>query len=181
MFLAEILSFAASIAATVLGIFEPFNRKMSTVLIFNFLGNLLVGVSYLLVGGMSGALICLVAGVQIVINYIFSIKSQKVPLWLMLIYAGAFTAVNLISFSVWYDIFSLGAALSFVWSVAQPDPKYYRIFLAVNVSMWVVYDILAKAYGNLLVHVVCVITIAAAIYVRDFRKKNGTEDEHEEA
>jgi len=173
--LAELFSYVASGISTVLGLCEPFSKKMRTVLIFNFLGNFLVGLSYLLVHAFNGAAICLVACVEVVINYIFDSKNKKVPNRLIVVYAVAFLTVNLVGFAHWYDVIALLAALCFVVSVAQPDPKYYRLLFITNSSLWIIYDALAKAYGNLFTHIALFIATLIAILVRDVKtKKNGS-------
>ena len=91
------ISYIASFIATILGLIEPFGKNMKVILAFNFTGNLLVGLSYLMVGQLSGAAICAVACVQVIINFIFDLKGKKVPVWLIIIYAVAFLSVNLIN------------------------------------------------------------------------------------
>lgn len=166
----ETISYIASLIATVLGLCEPFWKKMKTILTFNFLGNLLVGISYFLVSGYSGAAICFVACVQVFINYIFDVKGKKIPVVLVIIHAVMFLLVNLFTFKEWYDILSLIAAMLFVLSVAQNDAKYYRIFYFSNSLVWIFYDFLAKAYGNLLTHIVLFLATSLAIFIRDRKK-----------
>jgi len=161
------ISYIFSFIATILGLIEPFGKKMKTILAFNFTGNLLVGLSYLLIGGMSGAAICFVACVQVVINYIFDMKGKKVPVWLIAVYAIAFLSVNLLTFACWYDAFALIAAVLFVVSVAQSDAKYYRVLYFLNSTVWILYDFLAAAYGNLLTHIVLFIATLVSIVIRN--------------
>ena len=165
------MAFILSSIATVLGLIEPFNKKMKTILIFNFIGNLLVGVSYLLDKSFSGAAICTVACTQVFINYNFDKKEKKVPIWLLGIYAVAFLGVNMIAFAHWYDVLSLLAALVFVISVAQSDAKYYRIFYMTNSLLWIGYDFLSKSYGNLSTHIILFISTMTAIIIRDRKKQ----------
>ena len=167
----EMISYILSIVATVLGLLEPFGKTMQIILVFNFAGNFLVGVNYFLTQSLSGAGICAVACVQVIINYFFDSQKKKVPKWLIGIYALAFLLVNLGTFSVWYDIFSLIAPMLFVLCVAQSDAKYYRIFYASNSIVWIFYDIFAKSYGNLFTHVILFLATSTAMMVRD-RKKN---------
>ena len=166
-----IVSYIVSFIATILGLCEPFWKKMKTILIFNFTGNFLVGVSYFLVGSLSGAAICAVACIQVFINYIFDVKEQKIPIWLICIYAVAFLGVNLLSFSAWYDVFSLIAAMLFVISVAQSSSKHYRVLYFLNSLVWIFYDFLAGAYGNLITHIVLIIATFAGIIIRDMKKR----------
>ena len=164
-------SYISSFIATVLGLIEPFGKKMKTILTLNFLGNLLVGISYLFVSGYSGAAICFTACVQVLINYSFDAKQKKLPLWLIIIHAVIFLAVNIITFAHWYDIIALAAAMLFVLSVAQSSAKYYRVLYVTNSFLWIFYDFLAGAYGNLLTHIVLFIATMVAIYIRDRKAK----------
>ena len=167
----EILSYTASFTSTVLGLFEPFCKKMKNVLVLNFIGNVLVGLSYFCVSKYSGAAICMVAAIQLLINYSFTVRGKKVPLALMAVHAAVFLAVNIVTFKAWYDVLALMAALLFVLSVAQHTPKYYRIIYIANSLLWIVYDLLAAAYGNLVTHTVLSAAIALAIWLRDMKQK----------
>ena len=166
----EYLSYAASFISTVLGLCEPFGKKMKTILTLNFTGNFLVGLSYCLVHRYSGAAICFAACIQVVINYTFDAKGKKLPLPLVIVYAVVFTIINLLTFKQWFDIFSLIASLLFVISVAQSETKHYRLLYAMNSTVWIFYDFLAKAYGNLTTHIVLFIATFIAIFIRDIKK-----------
>lgn len=167
----ETVSYILSLIATILGLCEPFGKKMQTILIFNFAGNLLVGISYFLVSGYSGAAICAVACIQVFVNYIYDVKSIKLPKVLIVAYAIAFLAVNLVTFKAWYDILSLIAAMLFVLSVAQSEAKHYRVLYFLNSTVWIFYDFLSGAYGNLFTHIVLFVATLIAILIRDKSKK----------
>ena len=168
----EVLSYAASLVATILGLCEPFWKKMRTILIFNFLGNLLVGISYCLIGSKSGALICFVACTQVFINYFFDARGKKIPRAVIALHAVVFFAVNVVTFSVWYDVLALLAAMLYVLSIAQGDSKYYRMFYVSNSAVWIAYDLLAGAYGNLITHVVLFVATGLAIMIRDGTRRS---------
>lgn len=167
----EKISYILSFIATVLGLCEPFGKKMQTILVFNFVGNLLVGISYFLVSGYSGASICTVACIQVFVNYIYDIKNHKLPKALISAYAIAFLTVNLLTFKSWYDILSLIAAMLFVLSVAQSEAKHYRVLYFLNSTVWIFYDFLAGAYGNLFTHIVLFVATFIAILIRDVKSK----------
>ena len=161
------VSWICSLAATILGLCEPFGKKMKTILILNFTGNLLVGISYLVISGISGSAVCFTACLQVLVNYIFNAKGQKIPRWVICIHIALFLVVNIIAFSHWYDVIALGAAMLFVLSVAQTNTKHYRLLYISNSGLWILYDILAKAYANLVTHAVLFVAIGIAIYIRD--------------
>ena len=173
----ETFSYIASFIATVLGLCEPFSKKMKTVLTLSFLGNFLVAMSYLLIGKVNGSLICFVACVQLIINYSYDVRDRRLPKWFIGLHVVAFLLVNIITFTYWYDILALLAAWMFVLSVAQPDAKYYRMYYMINSLIWIIYDLLAKAYGNLFTHVILAIAIFIAMRVRDAKKEHEKEGE----
>lgn len=155
----EYVAYAASFISIILGIFEPFGKKMQTVYILNFLGNLLVGISYFFTSSesFSGAAVCFVACIQVIINFFYDYKKKKLPLVLIAIYAFSFIAVTVSVFSAWFDIFSLCATMLYVASMAQTNVGNYRILYALNSSCWIIYDILSKSYGNLATHIILTI------------------------
>lgn len=164
------VSYVLSAIATVLGICEPFNKKMAAVLVFNLAGNMLVGVSYLLAGGagaLSGAIICFVACIQVFINFWFARYDKKVPRIMLVIYLISFVGVNLAIFKAWYDVFALGAAICYVFSISQHRPGTYRILYCANSMLWITYDIMASTYGNLSTHIALAVFTLISMYVND--------------
>ena len=79
--------------------------------------------------------------------------------------------VNIVVFAHWYDILALAAAMLFVLSVAQSNAKHYRVLYMSNSLIWIAYDLLAGAYGNLFTHVVLFISTMAAIFIRDIKNR----------
>ena len=169
-----IISAIISIAATVEGLVEPFFKKMKTVLLFNLLGNALVGVNYLLTASYSGAIICGVAILGLCINYYFTSQDKKIPVGAIIFHAVAFLAANLVTFTYWYDVLALAASLLFVLSIAQESTKYYRLLYISNSLVWIGYDVFAKSWGNLFTHSVLFIAIFISIIVRDGKKAETT-------
>ena len=168
--LITIISAIISVAATVEGLVEPFFKKMKTVLLFNLLGNALVGINYLLTESYSGGMICGVAILGLCVNYYFTSQEKKIPKWVIVLHAAAFLTANLFTFAYWYDVFALIASLLFVLSIAQDSTKYYRLLYISNSLVWIAYDIFAKSWGNLFTHSVLAVAIYISIIVRD--KKN---------
>ncbi len=167
----EIMSYIASLFATVFGICAPFGKKMRTVLCFNFMTNVMTGISYILIGGYSGGGVAFLGGAQLFINYIFNEKKGKIPAAVVFLHMVAFIVISLCTFSAWYDILMLIASLLFVVSVAQTDSKYYRIIFFTNCATLVFYDLFAKAYGNLFMHIALFSATIVAILIRDTTKK----------
>ena len=159
----EWISFGISGIATILGVWQAFGKKMKNVLLMNLVGNFLVAVSYLMVSGFSGAAVCFTACVQVVINYQFNVRGKRLPNALLVVYALVFLAVNLTAYTGWYDLFSLAATLVYVLSMAQSSVRSFRVLYAVNSLLWILYDIMAGAYGNLVTHVILLVCTGVSI------------------
>ena len=136
-------------------------------MIFNFLGNFLVGISYILTSGISGAATCFVACIQVLVNYGFNKRKKNIPMFVIVMHATIFVGLNIFTFRDWYDILALIAALIFVFSVAQSSSAHYRILYFSNSMVWIFYDCFASAYGNLMTHIVLMLATFVAILLRD--------------
>ena len=64
-----------------------------------------------------------------------------------------------------------GIFLLFVLSVSQSSAKHYRVLYMSNSMIWIAYDFLAGAYGNLFTHVVLFVSTMAAIFLRDIKNR----------
>lgn len=167
----EQISYVFSFIATILGLCEPFGKKMKYILTLNFLGNLLVALSYVLVGSINGCAICSVACIQVMINYLYDKKGVKLPKWLVIVHLVSFITVNIATFVAWYDFFALIASIIFVLSVAQTSAKFYRLYYITNSLTWILYDLFSKSYGNLFTHSILSVSIFIAIFIRDFKQQ----------
>lgn len=158
-------------------------KNMKKILVFVFGGNLFVAISYLLDGsGINGAASCILGCIVTLINYVFQSKNKPIPKWLAAIYGLAFITVNLI---VSKGVSGLGllaivACLMFVMCINQKNGAKYRIWTIINMSLWVIYDIIAGAYSVLPSHIPQLIFPIVGVFVHDIKKKKKNSEETEE-
>ena len=151
---------------------------MKTILFLVFCGNIFVGTSYLLDGtGINGAAALYLGGLQTRINYFFDSKNQPLPKWLIALYAVAIIVLN-----IWVaggitplGILVIVASLTFIFCIGQKNGAGYRFWTIVNMVLWCLYDILAKAYSPLLTHMVLLVFTVVGMIVHD-RKNNKEND-----
>ncbi len=176
----QALSFVCSILGLVSMIVASLikGKSMKTILFFVFCGNVLVAVSYLLGGqGINGAASCFVGSAQAIINYFFDSKNKPLPKWLVVIYALAFIAVNIIvsgGFS-WLGGLAIIASLTFIMCIGQKNGAKYRFWTIVNMLLWCLYDLLSKSYGALTSHIPLLLFTVAGMIIHD-RKSKKTEE-----
>ena len=147
-------------------------EKMKRILVLLFIGNALVGISYLFSdNGINGGASCLLATVQVVINYAFQSKGKPIPKWLVALYAAGFIAINL-----WLGGLNIAtlvavlACMTFVASILQSNGKGYRICSLANAITWGAYDIITHSYNGLITHCTLLVITVIGIVVHDIKR-----------
>ena len=146
-------------------------KKARTILIFQIISNLLISGNFLLLGGLSGAWICIVGAMQSAAMYIFDRcckkdveKKRKI---LLVIFLAAYILGTIAVYQSWHDIVSGICAVLFVFSIIQKEAKHMRTFSLANCVCWLIYDVFVMAYSSILTHVAIIISILVAKYRLD--------------
>lgn len=167
--LSYILSFAGLASMIVASLIK--GKNMKTILLFVFLGNLLVATSYLLTGGINGAVSCYIGGAQTIINYFFDVKKKPLPRWLILIYAVAFVVLNLLTGFSWLCMLAIAASLTFILCIGQKVGSKYRFWTLVNMALWCLYDVLSASFGVLFTHGTQLVFAVIGMVIHDRNNK----------
>lgn len=127
--------------------------------------------SYILLGGLSGCGIYLVALAQTVVCFLFRIKDKKVPVWV----AGMFLILYIICSVMTYhspvDVISALAAITCALSLVQEKPSRYRIFMLLNGILWMIYDVNVSAYTMIISHIATTVSAGVGIIRLDLLKR----------
>ncbi len=142
-------------------------KRMGWILLFLFLGSVLVATSYLLTASYAGAASCFIGAAQALINSFFDRKEKAIPVWLVAVYAASFVIANLVVFGAPVDLLAMIASLTFIMCVGQKNGAKYRIWTVVNIGLWVVYDLLKPAYPALLSHIPFLIFTIVGMIIHD--------------
>ena len=146
-------------------------KSVKLILLGQLSTNLLTAISYILLGGLSGGGICLIAIVQSSVMFFYAQKNKKPQWWVLGVFIAAYVSCSVIYYKSPIDIFPAISAVCFAVSITMPTPFLARMWFVFNPISWVVYDIKTRAYGNLLIHaVVFVSTVIALIRVDDIFK-----------
>ncbi len=104
---------------------------MKWILLGQLAANLLTGLTYFLLGGFSGAGICLLTILQSIVMFIFSQKKLSPPIWVIIIFVTLYLACSILYYQSIIDIFSALAAVLFCLSIVQTDAKKSRLWYGV--------------------------------------------------
>lgn len=165
----QIISIVALIIAVVIAQF----KDVKHILIGEIVSNLSVALSFVFLGGLSGAWICIVAAIQTLIIY-FANKhnlAQNKRNILTIVFAIAYVVGTIIVYQGWSDIISCACALLYIMAIIQTDSAKYRWFMAANSLLWVIYDFNAAAYVNIVTHGMLLVSLIVAKIRLDWKKE----------
>lgn len=141
-------------------------RTSAGVLIGQILANGFSALSYGFLGSLSGAWVCLLASVHSVL--ISAVRKgdssvmKKRILMISVVFAIAYIAGSLITYSHWPDMISCICALLFVLTIAQEDASKMRNVMLLSMSLWVLFDISVGAYTSIITHGSTILSILTA-------------------
>lgn len=129
-------------------------KDVKYVLLGEVIGNLLLGLSYTMLGGLSGGWVCLVAAVQTIILFFTNNKeiSSKAKNVLLIVFAAIYVIGTVVVYQGWGDIISCACAIVYVLAIMQTDTAKYRKYKVLNSFLWTIYDIKIAAFASLLMH-----------------------------
>lgn len=159
--------------AQIFGIFSTFAailcvqaRTAGGVLLGQILANGFSGLSYGLLGSLSGAWVCILASVHsVLISFIRKLdesRRNKLILLVSVVFAIAYVVGSVVTFTRWPDAISCVCALLFVLTIAQEDASKMRNVMLVSMSLWVFFDISVGAYTNIITHASTIVSIITA-------------------
>ena len=146
-------------------------KNIKGVLACQLICNALGALSYILCGGTSGFGIYLVALMQSLLYFIFSLINKKAPSFLAIVFVVLYIVCAVSSYKAPIDILSGIAALTCAFALVQRNPFIYRILMVGNGLFWTVYDIGICNYAMLICHVLVLLSAVLGIIRIDLRKK----------
>lgn len=162
-----------SVLTTVISVLSTQIKSMKPILVCKILANLLSVATYLLLGGISAAGMCFIAIFHSIVSFIFNLKEKKPPIYVAMLFMAMYIACSAIYYKSPVDIISGAAAVCFCISLTQSNSTAYRLWFVFNPLLWIVYDVLMMAYGNMVMHgIVLVSTVIAIIRIDICSAKN---------
>lgn len=147
-------------------------KNMKMIILSQIMANLLLGLQCILGGTASTGGVVFLATAQTVLSFIYSSRGRKFPLWLMLCFMAGYSVITVIGLlspaipSSPFDLVTMVAVWFFALGIVQEKSYLCRICSAVNVALWLVYDIcvLPSAVLN---HIIIICSILFSIVRND--------------
>ena len=145
--------------------------SMKKILVGQIVANLLTALSYVLLGGLSGAGICIIAILQSVTMFLYNIKGKVPHKAVIAGFVALYVGCSAYYYHSFVDLFSGASAICYAFSVVQTKPALSRLWYLFNPLFWLVYDIYTRAYGNFIIHLVIFVSTLFAILRNDVKRK----------
>lgn len=135
-------------------------KNINYILIGEVVMNLLVALSFVFLGGWSGAWICIVATIQTLIlfwcnKHQISKQTRKI---LCLAFLAVYVVGTVVVYKSWADIISCLCAFLYVMAVISENSSNYRWFIILNSACWVIYDASIYAWVAIITHGITLIS-----------------------
>ncbi|MBR5542842.1 MAG: YgjV family protein [Oscillospiraceae bacterium] len=171
----SLLGLAAMLTASLIK-----GKRMDAILLFVFLGNMLISTSYLVGGtGINGAAAGYLGSFQTVVNYLFLRKDKPLPKRLIVLFF-----ISSILLNVWiakgFDIFValiMLAGVAFLMGIISKNGAKYRFWAILNITIFCIYDIVSGSWNVLLTHGFQLLVTLVGAIIHDRKKKNKMSDE----
>ena len=176
MYSSFIIGQIISVIALIISVVIVQFKEVKHILLGEIASNLSVALSFLFLGGMSGAWICIVAAVQSVIIYFLNKynASNVIRNILTGVFALVYIAGTMLVYQSWIDIISCVCAMLYLMAILQKDGARYRWYMTANSLLWVIYDVMTLAFVNVITHGMLLVSLVIAMLRLD-RKKTKTE------
>lgn len=166
---------AMGILSTIAAVCCVQSRTAKFILLGQFLANAFSGISYGLLGSLSGAWVCLLAAVHSVLISLVNRKQpdvrDKMVLVISIVFSAAYVAGSFLTYAQWPDLISCVCALLFVVTIAQQDAGKMRNVMLLSMSLWVIFDIAMGAYTNIITHGSTILSILTAKFRLDRKRE----------
>jgi hypothetical protein len=156
-------------------LFSVLSMQMKTkknIMIMLLCLNLASALNFFFLNSMSGFWVCLFAVLETFVNYCFDSKNKKVPIYIIGFYVVVNIALGLMSYHTPLDLLPIVCALLYCATVCVPKESMIRKLMFGNQSIWLVYDIIVKAYMFSISNVLTLISIIISMIRYDYKKES---------
>lgn len=167
--LGQIMSILSFLMSIILAHF----KEVKHILLGEISANLFTALSYLFLGGNSGAWVCIVATIQTFVVYMLNKRnvSEHIQNIITKCFAGIYIIGTIVVFQGWADIVCCVCAFLYIMAITQKQGAKYRYYMAGNCLLWVIYDIYTLAFVNLITHGTKMASLLLAMVRLDHKKE----------
>ncbi len=147
-------------------------KKMEYIAITGFVSNGLNAIAYILLNGISGSYVSIVAAIQAVFAFVYAKKNLSMPKWIIFSFMAVYILLSIYTYKNIVDILPGLGALMYSLAIVQEKSANYRKYMLINVLVWIIYNIIISAYVAIISQVISLISIIISVFRNDIKKSN---------
>lgn len=159
--LAQVFAFLSSLCLLV----SFWQKKRKKILFFQSLDSFFDIIQYALLGAYTGSLISLLGTLR---AYTFSRTKNR---FFLILFLMLYVFVSVITFDGYISFIPLVAALLYTVISWNKNEKNIRFYSVLVFMLWLIYDILVKAYVSSITDIILIISNLLAFYKLDIKTK----------
>ena len=150
-------------------------KKQSTNMIFTVIANILIAISFYLLGAYMGLVCMIVSVTRTFVFYLYAKNDWSKSLFLLIFFIALYLGTSFITFTNWleYVIIAL-KGITYTYGAWQHNPQTFRLSSIASCVFTIWYNAIYAGYVNIIGEAVCIIFITYVI-IKDIRaSKNQT-------
>ena len=132
---------------------------------------MLLWLNFLFLNSISGSLVCFFAVFETFLNYLFDSKNNKVPIYVIAFYVVVNLVLGFSTYNSLLDLIPIVCALIYCATICTKKESIIRKEMFVNQTLWLIYDIIVKAYMFSISNILTLISIVISMIRYDYKKK----------
>lgn len=143
-------------------------------LFYQIIISILYVLQYLLLGAITGAVICTIAIIRCIVFWKYKKENKKTPIYYLIIFILLSILSSIITSTSIFDyILTLGTII-FTYALWQDNMKIMRAGSIICVLSYIVYNLIFKAYTAIILDAIDFFNLSIAIYKNDIKKQEIT-------
>lgn len=140
------------------------NKKMEKILYFQFLSNMLYGLSYFLLGVPIAAIMDSLGSLRCFLFYYKKKKEQDIPLYWLFIFCLLVIALGIINYNGIISLIPIIITIFYTISSWANETNWLRIIFILAAILWIYYNLTIGAYVAVVGNFFEIISGAISIY-----------------
>lgn len=136
--------------------------------------NLLYIIQYILLGAITGAVICVISTIRCIIFWKYKKESKKTPIYFLILFILLSIISSIITSTSIFDYILTIGTIIFTYALWQDNMRIMRAGSIVSVITYIVYNLIFRAYTAMILDGIDFFNLSIAIYKNDIKNKKLT-------
>lgn len=143
-------------------------------LFYQIIISILYVLQYLLLGAITGAVICTIAIIRCIVFWKYKKENKKTPIYYLIIFILLSILSSIVTSTSIFDYILTIGTIIFTYALWQDNMKIMRAGSIICVLSYIVYNLIFKAYTAIILDAIDFFNLSIATYKNDIKKQKIT-------